>query len=480
MITIKEIIQDADSSSRLNFVAKEVNNYKNSKQYENIVLANAYYTNDGTDIQSRVRTIAGVETTNLTNNKFSHPFLNEIVEQKVSYMLSNGISIKSDDNLKYQEIIEVFFNDMFNQRIQNMGRYAILGGLSWIQIFYNELGEFKFKRIPSEQVIPYWSDDEKMEIDAVIRFYDLEDPVLYTTETYAEFWTKEFVYYYKGSNGSINGVDHSKGANGVGSHFSEINTIENIDGVQTNINGKLWDKIPFIPFKYNSFMLPLLPLIKSLIDGYNIITSDMANNVNDIPNNLMIVKGYQSPDAEGQITVKKAIKEANIIHLDSDGDVSNLKMDMDSQLPEKTLERLQKDIYRFGKSVDNQSSAIGNQSGVALKFLYAGLDLDCSILSQNFKTAISELLYFYNQHLLNTNQGDFTQEKINIEFNQNMVINQTDLIDNIVKSVGLISNETLLQEHPFVVDVSAELELLKKQSEVDNLDMGFNNVENKA
>ena len=68
-------------------------------------------------------------------------------------------------------------------------------------------------------------------------------------------------------------------------------------------------------------------------------------------------------------------------------------------------------------------------------------------------------------HLINTGQGNFTGENVTFTFNRNMIVNDSDAIDNVSKSEGLVSKETLLAHHPYVTDVKAEQERLDKEQQ---------------
>jgi SPP1 family phage portal protein len=72
-----------------------------------------------------------------------------------------------------------------------------------------------------------------------------------------------------------------------------------------------------------------------------------------------------------------------------------------------------------------------------------------------------------NIYLSQTGQGDFEDEKVDIVFNRNILINESEAIDNCSKSQGIISNETIVAQHPWVTDVQAELKKLKKQDETE-------------
>ena len=72
-----------------------------------------------------------------------------------------------------------------------------------------------------------------------------------------------------------------------------------------------------------------------------------------------------------------------------------------------------------------------------------------------------------NIYLSQTGQGDFEDEKVDIVFNRNILINESEAIDNCSKSQGIISNETIVAQHPWVTDVQAELKKMKKQDETE-------------
>jgi SPP1 family phage portal protein len=68
-----------------------------------------------------------------------------------------------------------------------------------------------------------------------------------------------------------------------------------------------------------------------------------------------------------------------------------------------------------------------------------------------------------NVHLANTGAGDFSKESVEFVFNRDILINETDAITNIKNSVGILSDETLVAQHPWVTDVQEELDRIQKQ-----------------
>ena len=86
-------------------------------------------------------------------------------------------------------------------------------------------------------------------------------------------------------------------------------------------------------------------------------------------------------------------------------------------------------------------------------------------METELQAAFEEILWFVNTHLANTGKGSFESEDITVIFNRDILINESESIDNCAKSVGIISDETIVAMHPWVDDPAAELERLEKQKE---------------
>jgi SPP1 family phage portal protein len=99
--------------------------------------------------------------------------------------------------------------------------------------------------------------------------------------------------------------------------------------------------------------------------------------------------------------------------------------------------------------------------------MYSDIELEANAIDTELQAAFEELIWFLNCHLANTHVGDFEAEEYEIIFNRDIMISEADVINNIKNSVGILSDETLVAQHPWVDDPEAELERLKKQKEAD-------------
>ena len=61
--------------------------------------------------------------------------------------------------------------------------------------------------------------------------------------------------------------------------------------------------------------------------------------------------------------------------------------------------------------------------------------------------------------------GDYEGAELQIVFNRDILINETESIENCSNSVGILSNETIVEQHPWTTDVEMELKRLKKEQQ---------------
>ena len=107
----------------------------------------------------------------------------------------------------------------------------------------------------------------------------------------------------------------------------------------------------------------------------------------------------------------------------------------------------------------------GNPNQMNIQSMYSDIDLDANGMETEFQAAFEQLLWFINQDFSNRGKGDFDGEDIQITFDRDILINESEAIDNCSKSVGILSDETIVEQHPWTNDVELELARLKKEKE---------------
>jgi hypothetical protein len=124
------------------------------------------------------------------------------------------------------------------------------------------------------------------------------------------------------------------------------------------------------------------------------------------------------------------------------------------------MDRLRRDLYEAASGVDTQTKDLGDASGVALRFIYSDLDLDCQIFGSELSWALDRCLWFILQDLA-------MSDDVNVEwrYTTSTIINESERITNIKNSQGLLSDRTLIAAHPLVTNVDDELKQIKDEDE---------------
>ncbi|MBB6632773.1 phage portal protein [Cohnella thailandensis] len=447
-------------------VYNAVKDWLGSEELSWMMTGERYYRNKP-DILYRKKYAIGpdgepVEVKNVANNKLVNGFMKKLTDQKVGYLLSKLISVQAENKAYLDILTEDYVNDDFQRQLQNLGKECIQKGRAWLHPYYDEDGAFRLKRFPSQELIPLWRDNDHTELDAMIRVYSI---ITYEADarkkvTKVEYWDSSGVYRYVYEDKQAI-PDIECGA--YSPHF----VIVNPDGAELPYN---WTKVPFICFKYNAEEQGLLEQIKTLIDDYDRQKSDNSNKLEDTPDDILILKNY---DGTNLGEFRKNLLAYRAVKVSDDGGLDSLSADLNPEAHKQHQEQSRKDIYEFGRGVDTQSDRFGGDpSGIALKFLYADLDMDCNMIETEFQFALRQLLWFINAHLANSGAGDFEGEKVTFIFNRDILINETEAINNAKSSVGVISDETIVANHPWVTDAQDELDRIKEERETAMDDYG--------
>ena len=104
-----------------------------------------------------------------------------------------------------------------------------------------------------------------------------------------------------------------------------------------------------------------------------------------------------------------------------------------------------------------------------LRSMYSDIDLDADNMEAEYQAAFEQLMFFVKAGLATTGKGDFSEE-VKITFNRDIMVNETEVIDNLVKLGVQLPNELLVGQVPFVNDVAEVMEMLKKEKE-ENMDL---------
>lgn len=447
----------ADETSEVNFGADFVQwvigRWSEDPRLREMLQGQSYYENDN-DIHRRKRTIYGYtgeeETPSwLTNNCIAHPFLRKLVRQKIGYLLGHPVQWDTDD-ATLKKTLEEYIDKDFQRVLRAVATNAVVQGIGWLQAYYDDAGKLQFKRIPGSEVIPFWADNDHTQLSAVIRVYEtaLWQSGDVMQEEHAELYTTDGVMHYvKGVHDDTWTVDSDQP---VTPNFMTKDA-------EGNEQGRVWDRIPFIPIKYNPEEQPLLHYIKDILDDYDRRVSDMSNALQDEPDKVKIVKNYDGTDKRAFV---RNLAELHTAFVRADGGMDTVDTSISGDAATQHMDRLRRDLYEAASGVDTQTKELGDASGVALRFIYSDLDLDCQIFGGELSWALDRCLWFILQDL-----GISEDTNVDWHYTTSTIINESERITNIKNSQGLLSDRTLIAAHPLVTNVDDELKQIKDEDE---------------
>lgn len=374
------------------------------------------------------------------DNRIAHNFHQLLVDEKVAYMFTYPILIDVDDNEAINERVDDVLGQEFVRKMKDLGVEASNTGCGWLHYWANEKNEFKYEKVESEQILPFYSDDLERELIEVLRTYkvvEYDDNLTAIEFIVVEDWTKDTFDQYK-FRYTIDGQDESQ-----------------LKGIRHNFG-----RVPFIPFANNSDETSDLIKYKDLVDLYDRVVSGYANDIEDIQEVMWIVTNYDGKSGD----FLKDVKKYKTIFLEDEGDgakgdVKTLSVEIPVEARNSLLELLKKQIYESGQGLQQDNENFGNASGVALKFFYRKLELKAGLLETEFRESINKLveaiLDFY--HL--------PHKKISQVWSRNMIASDLETSQIATQSVGIIPEKLILQNHPWVEDVDEAERLLEEEEE---------------
>lgn len=453
-----DVLQDGE------MIIKEINAFKYSHRRLNMLNGERYYEGKH-DIIHRKREVIGVngdleEVDNLPNNHIIDNQYAKMVNQKKNYLLGQPLTFKTD-NKAYDDALKDIFNMRFMRTMKNLLEDSLNEGIAWLFVGYDEEGHLKFTKINGYEVIPLWRDSDHTELDGAIRFYPIVkfDGSDHHIVDKVEVYDSNGVYRFILDDGRLITDDVP---------FEPYITVVHDGESEECLN---WVNIPLIPFKYNSKEIPLISKVKSLQDGINTILSNFQNAMEeDTRNTILVLVNY---DGEKLGEFRKNLATYGAVKVKSidgnHGDVRTLQIEVNAENYKAILELFKKAIIENAMGYDAKDDRMSGQPNqMNIQSMYSDIDLDANDTETEFQASFEQLLWFVDCHLANTGIGDFENEKVEVIFNRDMLMNESEIIDNVNKSTDL-SLETRLANHPWIDDVEAELERIneEKQNELD-------------
>ena len=368
------------------------------------------------------------------NNKIANSYASYITDTLVGYFMGKPVSYNADDDKVLEELNMIFeYNDEADENIE-LAKNASIYGVAYEMLYMSE-EEVRFKSLDPKQCIPIFDDTIDSNLLAFIRYYDNYDVVQDKTITIIELITDTTITRYQCGNNYSN--------------FTLLDSYKHYFGM-----------VPIAIFKNNEEELGDFETVISLIDAYDKLESDSLNDFEYFVDAYLALYGFTAEPEDIQ-----QMKENRVLLMDEGTSAEWLTKNVSDNNIENIKNRIDADIHKFAKCPNMADKEFAsNASGVAIKFKLLGTENKVSIKERKFKRGLQQRL-----ELLATINGvlsdGFDWRSIDIVFSRNIPSNDTDIANMVNTLSGIVSEETLLAQLPFIENVQDEIKRLDADKE---------------
>lgn len=361
-----------------------------------------------------------------------------LINQKLDYSLSKPVTVNNNIPLEFN------IEDIVDKIALN----ASMDSKGWIQIYINKQNKLDWKIRNDSQIIAIFDEHEKY-IEKIIYFWINEEENKDKRDNekiiHVQVWDTVQVTEFMIKDEKLHGSISTK------NHYLEV--IKYRD-TEEEINPKSFGFIPFVPMYNNKNHESDLEGIEILLQCYNEISTGFINNIREFQEMIMKLRGYGGQDLEQFID---ELKKYKVIPIDENGDFDYVKVDIPVEARSVLLEIIRKNIFIIGRGVDPTEDFGGrNITNVLIKSKYANLDMKCSDMEKQIRLFYKQLIIILNLYYSLSIDNE-------IIFTRSQLFNETEQIENCLKSMGMVSMETILNNNPWVDDVKAELAKLEAE-----------------
>lgn len=443
------------------FVVREIEGFKRSK-YRKDMLLGERYARGLHDILWKKRTAVGSggekkEIENLPNNRVVDNQYFKVLQQKTNYLLGRPFSF-STDNTDYANALRNTFGSSFRRLVKRIGEDSLSCGAGYVFLGI-ENGKFTAKRIPPWEIIPLWHDSEHTGLDCAIRIYTVSEYQKNSRDKiheYVEIYSHNGIDYFELENGKIKPRPPY--------HKNYICVEKN--GVIREFN---WREIPIISFRANCRELPLIRRVKCLQDSLNSLESNFRNVMEeDVRDSVMVLVNY---DGEDLSTFRHNLSEYGVVPVRTvdggAGDVKALRIEVNSENYLSVLRVFKKALIENAAGFDGSDERLyGTPNELNLRSMYSDMDLDANNMELEFQDSFARILRFADHFFDYAGIGEFYDVPVTVIFDRDVMISESEVIENCVKSKGIISDETIISMHPWITDPASEAARLEARGKV--------------
>lgn len=368
------------------------------------------------------------------NNKVANPYAQYITDTYTGYFVGEPIVYNGADEPELLATLDEIYNYNDEAAVNaELAKDASIYGVAYELLYTDENADIRFKKIDAEKGIPIYDNTLEEDLLYFIRHYDEEDILTGNKTTYVEVYSRESIKYYTLSAGAMKFVNERSHA----FKAVPINIYQNNEEEQGDFENVI-----------------------SLIDAYDLITSDSINDMAYFADCYLALYGMSGTEPEDIAQMK----EQRVLLLETDAKAEWLTKQINDTYVENLKNRLDAQIHKFSKCpAMTDSDFASNASGVAMKYKLMGIETATSKKERAFKKALQRRVELIC-NIYSVMGYDYNYRAIQPIFTRNIPANLIEVAEVVNKVGHLLSEETQIGLLP--IDIDAKEELERKEAEL--------------
>lgn len=386
-----------------------------------------YYKGD-TDAMANYKMV-----TERSNNKTPTNFMKKFIKEEISYSFGNDITyISKSDNESIVSDIDYYLDHWSEDHDIRLAKFMLIFSTAYELYYVDREGNFSAMLVRPDE--GYLINDDFGNPMYFMRVYT----PMFTDEIRIDLYDDKRVYHLDEDFKEISSSDK---------HFFGSVPVAPATLSEEGINDTIFKDI------------------KGLQDAYETNLSDISNEISDMRNAYLCLKGVDIAPED-----VKDLKRLGVMQIpNKDGDAKWLIKNINDTFIQNTLSTLEDKMYQLTSHINHNEKMQSNTSSLALRSRLISLEEKCKLNQKALVNCIKIRLKFLFKYLNMTKNIEYDYRDIKIKFTPN--IPQDDLMSaQIINLLGdKLSTETGLSLLSFIENPKNETKRLSSEMDTDNI-----------
>ena len=379
-------------------------------------------------------------------NRVVTNYCRSIVSNFAGFNLGIPATYQVDDNVQYF----LRYND-YVQKDTELLTQGLIFGVAYELLYIDSDGETRFENIsPLYGFDIYSSDLSDDDMSAFVRIYSEDNVDITQSNTYmVVVYTKDKITTYR--------------------TVGEFGSLEFVSEVPHSFG-----QVPVIAFNLNPEREGIFEQIIPLQDSYNEVLSAQLDELGMLVDSFLVLKGVSAEKEDIQ-----EMKTNRVLLMDADSSAEFLVKNVNNSQIIEILTEIKKRIIEISTCPNFSDENFATTSGIALQYRLTGFRNTSLAFMSQFEKALRRRIELFGW--IEQIKGDKVTD-FKITFTNNLPTNTLEISQIVNQLRGLVSDETLLSQIPFVDDAKEELKKAQaeKKANMELYDFGSGNSEDGA